>query len=163
MRIDFEERIVRNPVLGAVMLWSFVFQHEQRESAPEPPNIPMLMPVLPIVLHQASTAKLKGMRFDSGLAKAILDTPTMRAGLQERIIAFAPLTLSSLNIACAAGLLRRSTRTSQIAFQTAVSRLPTEIAPEGVVRDMANAAKRLGAFFADESVVQLQMELGIRL
>jgi hypothetical protein len=163
MRIDFEERIIQNPLLGAILVWAFISKYQERSENSDPANILMVMPVLPILLHQNSVTHLKSMRFDSGLTKALVDFPMMRAGLQERIASMAPLTFSSINLACAASLLRRETNAGAIAFETVITRLPADIAPEGIPRDMASAARRLGAFFADASLVQIQMQLGIFL
>lgn len=163
MRIDFEEQIVINPVLGGVALWNFVSQYEKHAEPEAYPVILTLLPVLPIVFHKASVTSLKGMQFDSGLTKAIVDNPSIRVGLQRRIVSLSPLTLTSINIACASGLLQRVAAPGVPAFSRGLKRLPREVEPEGTARDIATAARRLGAFFARESIIQMQMKLGIML
>ena len=162
MRMDFEERVVLNPVLGAVVLWSFISEYQKRSGSAHPPDLVLLLLVLPVVLHATSTEKLKRMRFDSGLAKAVAELPAICGGLRERVASYAPLTFTSLNVACASRLLERIPASNPPAFRIG-TKLPAPIRPKGVAYDMASAARRLGAFFVRGTISQVQAQLGISL
>ena len=90
------------------------------------------------------------MKFDSGLAKVIHDVPTFTIGLQERMALHARTTLSSLNVACASGLLQRAPQSKELSFLPKIQTLPGAIQPTGVPLQMAAAARRLGAFFEEK-------------
>lgn len=160
---DFEERLVQNPLLGAGLLWEFTRKYETHRSVAQGASLLVLMPVIPILLHRASAEKLKGMQFDSGLAKLVVEYPTMKFELQRRIAAFSALSLSSLNVACAVGLLQQMPLVTGPVFVTKIARLPEQVRAKGTPAVMSLAARRLGAFFRDETLFQIEAQLGIVL
>lgn len=160
---DFEERLVQNPLLGASLLWEFTRKYETHGNVAQGASLLVLIPVLPLLLHRASAEKLRGMQFDSGLAKLLIEFPTIRFDLQRRIAAFSALSLSSLNLACAAGLLRRMPLVAAPVFMTMATKLPPQVIAKGTPAVMKLAARRLGAFFRDETLFQIEAKLGIIL
>ncbi len=163
MLIDFEEAIVYNPMVGAVALWEFTRKYETHRHSTEGVNLLAIMPVLPILMQRAAAEKLSGMRFESGLAKFLIEHPIVKVELQERLAAFSALSLSSLNIACAAGLLERMPAIARPLFITRAKNLPGEIRLQGAPAVIALAARRLGAFFRDETLFQIEAKLGVIL
>jgi len=161
MQAHFEEQIVANPLWGGIALWEFTHQYESHRVPIRYPSLLLLLPVLPILLHRPSAKRLKGMFFDSGLAKFLVDDPTLILNLQDRMAAFAPTTLRSLNIACAARLLEKVDTPAGLSFRCKSQSLPNSIQPNGIARVTALAARRLGAFFRDETALQLEAKLRI--
>jgi hypothetical protein len=103
------------------------------------------------------------MQFESGLTKFLADDPTIVVDLQDRIAAWTAATLQSINIGCAAGLFEKVIGVNGLEFKSSVKALPSAIQPEGITNTKALAARRLGAFFRDESLVQIQSKLRISL
>lgn len=161
MRIDFEEKIVQNPAIGAIVVWHFISEFQKRRTDSHP-NLAILFLVLPIIFHRASVEKLKGMNFSSGLSKALTEFPLLSANLTRRVASFAPLTLTSINLACASDIITRLPDGSPAEFK-AKGTLPSSLNPKGHARDMAKAARRLGAFFADSTPAQIRAQLRIGL
>ena len=163
MLADFEERLIQNPLTGAVVLWEFTKKFETHRSTAQGVSLLLIMPVLPIIFQSTYADKLKGMQFESGLAKLLDEAPTVRVDLQRRVAAFSALTLASINVACAAGLLQRMPSVTAPVFVTRIPRLPGELVPKGPSAVLGLAARRLGAFFRDETVLQVETKLGIVL
>ncbi len=161
MQAGFEEQIVANPLWGGISLWEFTRQYESHRVPVRYPSLILLLPVLPILLHRPSAQRLKRMYFDSGLTKFLVDDPTIILNLQDRMIAFASTTLRSINIACASGLLEKVDSTVGISFRCKLQALPNAIQPDGIAKVTAQAARRLGAFFRDETALQLEAKLRI--
>jgi hypothetical protein len=163
MQNQFEENIVFNPLFGAILLWEFTRKYETYRPEPAAPTLLVMMPVLPILFNQASSQKLRGMRFESGLAKVLADCPTFAFNLTQRIREFAPVSLAAINLACAGGLLQRVPLTDSISFATSARTLPGSVRSDGVPGAIALAARRLGAFFREETPLQIEAKLGILL
>lgn len=161
MQAHFEEQIVANPLWGGIALWEFTHQYESHRVPIRYPSLLLFLPVLPILLHRPSARRLQRMLFDSGITKFLVDDPTVILNLQDRITAFAPTTLRSINIACAAGLLEKIDSAAGISFRCKLQSLPNPIQPNGIAKVTALAARRLGAFFRDETPLQLEAKLRI--
>jgi hypothetical protein len=160
---DLEERLIQNPLTGAVVLWEFTRKYETHRNTAQGATLLLLMPVLPIVFQRGPAEKLRGMHFDSGLAKFLEEAPTVRADLQRRVAEFSSFTLSSINVACASGLLRRMPLVTTPTFVTRLPNLPAQVVAKGTPATLSLAARRLGAFFRDETVFQMETKLGIVL
>lgn len=92
---DHEERILRNPALGAAACWHFAEQFSEHAKG-SPPLLPHFYVALAILHHRASVEKLYRMQFDSGITKAVAEQPDIVAGLQQRLEARAGNTLAAL-------------------------------------------------------------------
>ncbi|WP_157914116.1 three component ABC system middle component [Methylorubrum populi] len=153
MRDDFERRILLNESLGAILAWQFAAEHVQRSVEGDAPSLPAFLIAVPLTLHGPTVRKIKTMRFDSGLIRAVSDEPELTLSAQAWIEALAPISLRSLQVASSAGLLAREEVAGFPTYRPVRDRLPAEVSADGSeVRDMLAAARRLGAWMAQEGV-----------
>lgn len=119
MRIDFEERILRNPrAFGAVLAWRFAksdFEVERRGA-----GLAHLALAMPLALHRPTVRRMHRMKFGSGLLHAVASCVDITSDLQQRTEQCFPMVLRSLTIATASGL---------VSVQSGPTGLP-EIGPE---------------------------------
>jgi len=158
MRGDHEEILARNPVLLARCFWHL--SHKFGESAEgRAPSLPLFVIGTAVLLHGESVAKIQRMQFDSSLLKVVAERPDLLAGLQGRLEAALKPTLSGLQLAVGADLLKREGGDSFPTFRAVGADLPVPLRDPPRYGDMVNAAKRLGAWFAMEPMVVIQRQL----
>lgn len=161
VREDHEERILRNPALGAAAFWHFAAQYGQHADG-APPLLPHFYIAMAILHHRSSVDKLYRMQFDSGILKAVADQPYIIAGLQQRLEARAPNTLAALQLATSSALLLREGGPGFPSYRAIDGALPPKLRhSEGGVTHIYAAARRLGAFFAVEPLRHLSRHLMI--
>lgn len=165
MELEFEQRVVHNAALGAVILWNFSIEYFSYTSQIEGPDLPKLLLILPMTFHRKTSETIRGMKRSSGLLKALADQPLIQIGLQQRLLQFADCTNSSLLWACSAGLVRMDTGDNWPRL-IPVERSPKtakELSPSSEdVRDMLKVTKRLGPWFAETSTEALFLALDLR-
>jgi hypothetical protein len=123
------------------------------------PSIPLTMPVLPMVFHKETASSISRKNFQGGLFIAIAENRTISVGLQQRMEDMENQTFQALNLSFAAGLLDYEKVSKQILPLRKT--LPFQI-DVGETKEMLNAAKRLGAWFATISTEQLCILLKLR-
>lgn len=161
MKLDHEDIILRNPALGARAFWHFSNAYSVRGNG-NPPELPLFLLTSGILYHRSSVQKIKGMNFDSGLLKAVSDRPDIIAGLQYRMESYARDSFAALQVGTSAGLLLREGGTDFPAFRAQGLNLPTALRDaEGHVNEIFLAAKRLGAWFANESLEAIRYRLRV--
>ncbi|EIZ77977.1 hypothetical protein WSK_3453 [Novosphingobium sp. Rr 2-17] len=161
MRQDHEELILRNPALGAAAFWNFAAQFGEYAKG-APPILPHFYIAMAILHHRASVDKLHRMFFDSGIMKAVADQPHIIAGLQQRLESRAPATLAALQLGISSGLLLREGGPGFPSFRAIGVALPPAIRnAEGDAARIYGAARRLGAYFANEPISLLSKHLMI--
>jgi hypothetical protein len=149
MNLSLERELIHNPVLGATALWSFCSEYVSTSEQDDRPSLPVVMLVLPIVLHRRSMLTIRRMKKKSGLLKAVTEHPELTVGLQERLELFADLTLTSLLLACSTPLLTRERDREWPAYSLGRKTLPEEIRPVADdMTGMVSASRRLGAWYA---------------
>lgn len=118
--------------------------------------------VLPMMFHQATVEKLRNMKFDSGLERALIETPAIRLGLHERVLEFANLSLQSLFWAHSLGWI---TFAQSCTIQTGSTGLPVSVRVglAATVKAKVQAAGRLGMWFQQYDSPVLFRLLGILL
>ncbi len=102
-----EVQAMQNPALGATLLWRFACGYSERGSTKGTP-LPLLFVVLPVVLHFRTVDQLIGTQLGSGLRKfeeKFKERSDMLLLLQPRMLAMRKLSLRSLHIALASGLV----------------------------------------------------------
>lgn len=157
--MDHEEVILRNPALGARTFWQFANAYSEGKTG-DPPSLPVFLVAAGMLYHRSSVQKIKGMKFESGLLKAVSDRPDIVAGLQYRIESYAREALEALQVGVSSGLLLREGGEGLPAFRAIGPALPLAIRDaSGHVNEMFLAAKRLGTWFATESLQSLQRRL----
>lgn len=159
--MDHEETVLRNPALGARIFWQFANAFSESKSG-DPPGLHAFLIAAGMLYHRSSVQKIKGMNFESGLLKAVSDRPDIIAGLQYRMESYAHEALHALQVGVAAGLFLREGGEGLPAFRATGPALPLAIREaSGHVNEIFLAAKRLGTWFAIESLESLQRRLMI--
>ena len=163
MRIDLEERILRNPAIGAVLVWRF--SRDFCEVSVGPPNLAHLALALPLVLHRPTVRKIRRMNFGSGLLHAVASSIDITSDLQRRVEQAFPFVVQSLAVASASGLVEVRRGDGSILPQvipirrTGVGRLEPV---SDKTSDMVNSARRLGVWFANQPLPEIASLLRVR-
>ena len=163
MDLQFEEVVVHNPALGATAQWSFTRAYFDSRNQVVGPTLLEEMLVLPVVLHPPSAKALFRMKKSSGLSKALLDAPEIPVGLQRRLEGFANLSLSSLGVSLASGLMSLDPDTPWPRYQPVPKSLPRRLKPtDEALKAIVGAAKRLGWWISQEEFATTCSLLRIR-
>ena len=100
---------MHNAALGSVLIWRFSCGYTPQGQSHGTP-LPLLFLVLPILLHEATASRVAGTLAGSGLRKFEEKFAAQGAGdvlmsLQPRAVAMRDLTLRSIRVALAGGLV----------------------------------------------------------
>lgn len=159
MRPDHEELILRNPVLGACAYWQLARAFSTHSDG-DAPLLPHFLIAAGLLFHRSTVDKIKAMQFDSGLLKAVSERPDIVAGLQFRVESYSSAALSSLQVGTATAILKRETASTLPAFRAVGPDMPKAVRnAEGHVNDIYKAARRVGAWFATDSLDAIQRRL----
>ncbi len=159
-----EVEVVQNPALGAIAIFQFSRAYYESSDQVHGPPLPTTLMLLPIILHEGSSRALHKMQRRSGLSKALSDYPELTVGLQKRMMAMQDLSLTSLQLALAAGLVALDKDHPWPRFTPVLRSLPDELAPvTSDTKVIVAAALRLGWWFSGESVGVLCHMLNVRL
>lgn len=162
MREDHEELILRNPAFGACAMWHLARTFADNADGRSPTLVHMVLGT-GMLFHAATVDKVSGMRFDSGLLKAIADVPELIAGIQTRVEAALPVSLSAIQLGVAARILDREGGPGLPTFRSLGVDLPSAIRSRDAGAGATNAAaRRLGAWFASEDLTTVQGRLGVK-
>lgn len=160
-----EAQNVQNPALGAAILWRFCCAYAACHPANDPPALPTLFVVLPIVLHQATAELVRRTRPSSGLrafAAKFGDTTISKQDLllqiHDRSLRWRPLTLQSLELAAAGRLIHLTESGNVVALSKTKARgLPDE------VKQLMGDAEKLGAWCGPLTLHEITTTLKVRL
>ena len=103
-----EVHAMQNPALGASLLWRFACGYCPQNAAVDGLPLPLLFCVLPILLHARTCDEVSSTLVASGLRKfeeKFRADADLLLALQQRSVTMRPLSLRSLRIALATGLL----------------------------------------------------------
>lgn len=151
-RID-EIRVVRNPLLGASVLWYAASTYSGDVGVDL--GIELAVLVLPLVLHRATLQRIKDTQRRTSLYNIVSRYPRLPLGFHERVLEFLPLTFRSMNVGLAAEILKYDGDEGKIG---AVGKIP---ATPGL-RDMVRGGKRVGALLAGVEPTEAMLLLGVR-
>jgi hypothetical protein len=153
--------LAHNPVLLARCFWYFARKHGDAGEGRAPP-LPAFIIAAGMLFHADTIAKIHAMNFDSRLLKVVAERPDLLAGLQGRVEgAFRP-TIKALQVGVSSDLLVREGGDGFPTFRAAGGGdLPFALRDTSGRGDMINAARRLGAWFADEPLAVIQRQLAI--
>ncbi len=159
MRSIKEYSIVQNYALGALALWNFSYEFYKNSENKQGPTLPLLMLVLPMVLHKETVLSIYTRQKEGGFYRAITENKIIQVGLQQRMEAMSEKTLRSLNLAFASDILGYNKSNTQI--------IPKQKPPSAsMYNDETNkiirASQRLGYWFAELSLEQICLYLKIR-
>lgn len=164
MDIQFEQRVLQNPLLSGLVMWRFVRAYYDATNQSEAPDLRTSLLVLPMTLHKKTVGVIHRMHKTSGLAKALTDDPLIRVGLQERVDDFTDLSFRAIHLACCAGLiaLDRTGRWPCLVPTSTARNTPSDLAPTSEdARSMIHTAERLGLWFAGMDFDTLCLTLNI--
>ncbi|ANM27607.1 MULTISPECIES: three component ABC system middle component [unclassified Rhizobium] len=162
MREDHEESILRNPAYLACLLWNLARSFSDNGSG-RSPNLTHMVIGTSMLFHAASVEKIRAMKFDSGLLKALSDVPELVAGGQTRLEAALPTCLQALQLGVAAGIIRRESGDGLPTFLALRTNLPKALRDaEAATGPGISAARRLGAWFAREDLAIVRGRMGVR-
>lgn len=165
-RLGHEVWDMQNPALGAALLWRFVMAH--KEGAPPGVDcaLPLAFLVLPVVLHEESAELLRGTQRRSGLrvfAGKFRATPGVGVdalmGLQRRAVDMRAVSMSALQLAMSAALLRCELDTATVRVAR-VRAMPTGWPTE--VRRLGGLAEKFGRWCGELSLYEVASTLLIR-
>lgn len=160
MKADHEEVIAHNPVLLARCFWH-LSQCFGASADGRAPSLPLFVIAAAILFHAESVEKIHRMKFDSGLLKVVVERPDLLAGLQRRLEAALGPTLLALQLAVGTDLLKREGGDGLPTFRAVGTNLPLPLRDPPHHGEMANAAKRLGTWFAAEPLIVIQRQLAV--
>ena len=159
-----EVQNVQNPALGAALIWRFCCGFVEASSTRDPPKLPLVFVVLPIMLHQATaefvrrtrpTSSLRAFAAKFGDSKASKQDLLLQ--LHERTARLRVLSLQSLELATA-GYLVSVTDDAEV---IPMSRTPARGLADSVKRLMGDAEK-LGQWCGPLTMHEIASTLKVR-
>jgi len=161
--LNREARAVQNSAFGAMLLWRCCSGYHTAHKSASPMPIPLLFIVPPILRHEETANMLIGTQQRSGLRKFIekfhiasTSKTDLVLAISPRARAMSPLTLSSLRIAIASNLLALDV---SVAGVFPLSKTQPALGIPGSVRPLLAAAEKLGAWFAQISLYEIELLL----
>jgi len=103
-----EVQAMQNPALGAVLIWRFACGYSPKRENGRGIPVPLAFLVLPVVLHGRTRAGVDSTNLASGFRKfedKFEEHADLLLAINHRTFAMRPLSLRSVSIALAAGLL----------------------------------------------------------
>lgn len=154
-----EYYIVQNYALSALALWNFSYEFYNNDGEKRGPTLPLLMTILPMVLHKETVSLIYRKQKEGGFYRAITEDKVIEIGLQERMEAMADKTLRSLNLAFASGILGYNNLNTQIIPK---QKPPSLSSYNEETNKIIRASQRLGYWFSDLSLEQISIYLKLR-
>jgi hypothetical protein len=163
--LAWEVQNIQNPALGAAALWRFCCGYVEAHPTDDPPYLPLLFLVLPVVLHRATAELLRHTRPSSGLrafAAKFGDSQVLKQDLllqvHERAVRWRPLSLQSIELAAAGHLIQLSERGEAIPLSRTKARgLPDE------VKQLLADAEKLGLWCGQLTLHEVTTTLKVKL
>lgn len=160
-----EAQNVQNPALGAALLWRFCCAYTASHPTNDPPALPTLFFVLPILLHAATAELLRRTRSGSGLrafaakfGDATVSKQDLLLQIHDRSLRWRMLTLQSLELAAAGHLVHLT----EVGDVTPLSKTKARGLPDEVKQLMADAEK-LGTWCGPLTLHEITTTLKVRL
>ncbi|MCW3107996.1 MAG: hypothetical protein JWQ09_2502 [Segetibacter sp.] len=159
-----EYQIYQNRLLGAHIIWEFTksFNEHSKNIEKSSATIFHVMPVLPLCLNKRVVEGIKGRLFKEGsLLRAINDNRDLFSGLQERMESMASITFGSIYIATQ-GKLILFDRDQMLLIPNSIpipSKLTAKLYED--YKDILKASRRVGSWFAQLSIEEIQMYFNI--
>lgn len=141
-----EVQAMQNPALGAAVTWTFCQAYTKKSGEPCP--LPLAFIVLPIVLHERTRERVSSTQARSGLRKfqeKFTNEGDLLLALNERALSMRQLSLASVRLALATGLLALDPVTGKLWPSEAA--LPRPV-PDSVA-DLSAAAGKLGEWCSE--------------
>jgi len=150
-----DQSLMHNSSLSCFLMAAFVRRYEELTAGTSSPELIKLLLILPIVWHRESCLAVKGRSFSTSLQAVLADSPLIKSNFQERIDAYAPVTLQGINLACATGLLIQTKGEGEAYMSANFDKWPKGSKPTNAPSEMLVAIPRLASWFKDASSAQL--------
>lgn len=140
-----EVEAIQSPALGAYLLWRVGASFQA--NSPDAPRIDLQFLVLPLLLHVGTLKVISSTNPASGLSKFVhkmLDHESELIAVNARAVALRELTLASLSLGVATGVLGIDHEVARV-YSLDANRKPA--VAEGV-KQMERGAERVGLWFA---------------
>jgi ABC-three component (ABC-3C) system Middle Component 3 len=155
-----EAQLVQNTALGAVLIWLFVRSYNSAATHPCP--LPLCFTVLPILFHHATRKEAESTSPSSPLSKFVEKFGQNREQLlavHDRMLALRPLTLRSIQLACAKELISIAVEDAAVLVVRSAP-LSGRDKPERL-RPMLRAAEKLGIWYAPHTLSNISSSLRV--
>ena len=155
---------VQNPALGAVMQWRFCVGYQAKRRDAAGPPLHLLFLVAPIVLHDDTLSVLRSTQRTSGLrifaekfTKAKVNQSDILLTVQRRTQGFRDLSLRSMQLAVAVGLITTRLNAEAVALSTSE---PQVASSEATV--LVKQSEKLGSWLAELTLREIAFTLKVR-
>lgn len=148
-----EAHAMQNSALGAALLWRFCCGYSPRSSTTGVP-MTLVFIVLPLTLHATTLKEISATNASSGLRKfetKFADRADLLLGINDRARTLRPLTLRSLRVGLASGLLTL-VPSDAILWPLSFTQ-PPGVNPR--VLSLLKAAEKLGAWCANLTLFEI--------
>lgn len=149
-----EVQAMQNPALGAALLWRFACGYNPKDTNGNGVPMPLAFIVLPIVLHTRTRDEVHATQASSSVRKfedKFREQGDLLLAINQRTIAMRPLSLRSLQLALASGLLTLLPDQGTLWPRTYTATAGTGKSVEGLMK----AAEKLGTWCAPLSLFEL--------
>ncbi len=156
-----EIEIVQNPALCAFALWRFGLGFQSEDGRPA--ILPLAFLVLPLVLHRPTLEMIDSTRKASGLALFAAKLGEQREllfAVHERALALRHLTLQSIGMGVASGLLTLDYDAATLRANTPEPDASKPKLPERI-RNFSSAADKIGYWFSKITLNQVASTLAV--
>jgi hypothetical protein len=156
-----EIEIVQNPALCAFALWRFGLGFQCEDGRPA--ILPLAFLVLPLVLHRTTLEMINSTRRASGLALFAAKLGERREllfAVHERALALRHLTLQSIGMGVASGLLTLDYDATTLRANAPKPDASKPKLPERV-RSFSAAADKIGYWFSKVTLNQVALTLAV--
>lgn len=162
MNVLNEYEIMQNNALGALALSAFTIEFYKNTNNMRGPTLQVLMPVLPMVLHEDTALTLHNKKKQGGFYRSVYENRAISVGLQQRMQSMADQTFQALNFAFASKLLNYDASSHQVIPQRRTSPLKFLKTNYIETRRILSASERLGYWFSEMGVEQIAIILNLR-
>ncbi|MBT9491829.1 MAG: hypothetical protein IV107_05675 [Paucibacter sp.] len=160
-----EANNVQNPALGAAIIWRFCCAYVAEHPTGDPPPLPTLFLVLPVVLHQATVELLRrtwpssGLRaFAAKFGDSKISKQDLLLQIHERSLRWRTLTLQSIELATAGRLIHLTDAGDAVPLSRTKARGMTD-----EVKQLMADAEKLGAWCGQLTLHEITTTLKVRL
>ena len=150
--------IIQNEALGTIAIWRFTLQYSMIKK--KGPLLPYCFSILPLLYNRKTLNNIFNRNLGVGFFKALSDEHSMFIGLNDRIESFRELTIKSILIGSATGLLLYDENTTEII--PIRKTLPFQLKHYELSK-IDKGAKRLGQWYADIGEQQIYKLLRINI
>ncbi|GAA5480026.1 three component ABC system middle component [Haloferula helveola] len=160
MNLFFEKNAIQNPILGAEAIWTATKACYKKSSQINGLPFAASFVILPLALHSRTAETLATKNLQGALIKSLSENREIPFGLQERVEELSDLTLASISLAAASGLITLDPVHDR-PLVPYTNRHPIQHANQEVKNILA-ASKRIGHAIAELSFSRLCSILNLK-